>query len=103
MKLTSADYDSSSNDSLLYDVGKYQRMVEKLLYLTNTRFDIAFAVQTLSQYMQKSKMSHWNAVLRVIKYIKGNLGLGLLMSLYQDPTLTGYCDADWTACLSTKR
>lgn len=25
------------------------------------------------------------------------------MSSYQDPTLTGYCDADWTACLSTKR
>lgn len=55
VKLTSADYDSNSNDSLLYDVGKYQRMVEKLLYLTNTRPDIAFVVQTLESIYTKAK------------------------------------------------
>ncbi|KAL3352758.1 hypothetical protein AABB24_020645 [Solanum stoloniferum] len=103
VRLTSAAYDNSSNDALFHDVHRYQRMVGKLLYLTNTRPDIAFVVQNLSQYMQQPKLSHWNAALRVIKYLKGNPGLGLLMSSHNSPTLTGYCDADWATCLSTRR
>uniref|UniRef100_A0A3Q7HQ83 Reverse transcriptase Ty1/copia-type domain-containing protein n=1 Tax=Solanum lycopersicum TaxID=4081 RepID=A0A3Q7HQ83_SOLLC len=81
----------------------YQRLVGKLLYLTNTRPDIAFTVQTLSQYMQQPKISHWNAAMRVIRYIKGNPGLGLFMSSHREFKLTGFCDADWAACLSTRK
>lgn len=61
VKLTSAAYDSNNSDMLFPDVSKYHRMVGKLLYLTNTRPDIAFAVKTLSQYMQQPKFSHWHA------------------------------------------
>lgn len=44
VKLISTKYDTNSNDNLLHDMGKYQRMVGKLLYLTNTRLDITFVV-----------------------------------------------------------
>lgn len=50
-KLTTADYDASPNDVLFSDVSRYQRLVWKFLYLTNTRPNIAFAIQSLSQYM----------------------------------------------------
>lgn len=103
MKLTSAEHDSDHNDKLFNNIRKYQRMVGKLLYLTNTRPDIVFVVQTISQYMQKPKQSHWNATLRVIRYIKGNPELGLLMTSHKDFTLTRYCNAGWVACLDTRR
>lgn len=50
VKLTSTKYDEDtlSSDVLYEDVGRYQRLVGKLLYLTITRPNIAFVVQSLS-------------------------------------------------------
>lgn len=56
MKLTSAEFFDS--DALFTDIAKYQRLIGKLLYLTNTRPNIGFSVQCLSQFMQKPTMSH---------------------------------------------
>ncbi|XP_015089726.1 uncharacterized protein LOC107032655 [Solanum pennellii] len=105
MKLTCVEFDEGSaiNDDLFPDINKYQRLVGKLLYLTNTRSDISFAVQCLSQFMQKPKRSHWEAALRVIRYIKVEPGKGLLMSANTKPQLTGFCDADWVVCPNTRR
>uniref|UniRef100_A0A3Q7GWZ2 PPC domain-containing protein n=1 Tax=Solanum lycopersicum TaxID=4081 RepID=A0A3Q7GWZ2_SOLLC len=94
VKLTSVAYNTSNVDPLFLDITTYQRMIGKLLYLTNTRPDIPFA---------QPKHSHWNAALRVIKYIKGSPGLGLLMSSHKYTKLTGFFEADWAAFLSTRR
>ncbi|KAM0006936.1 putative RNA-directed DNA polymerase [Helianthus debilis subsp. tardiflorus] len=40
------------------NVKDYQRMVRKLIYLSHTRPDIAYAVHFLSQYMHKPTMAH---------------------------------------------
>ncbi|XP_069145613.1 uncharacterized mitochondrial protein AtMg00810-like [Solanum lycopersicum] len=103
IKLTSVAYNTSNVDPLFLDISRYQRMIGKLLYLTNTRLDIAFAVQNLIQYMKQPKHSHWDAALRVIEYIKRSPSLGLLMSSLKDTKLTGFCDVDWAACLSSRR
>ena len=105
MKMTSVEYDQSVDlhDDLCEDVNRYERLIGKLLYLTNTRPYITFAVQSLSQFMQQPKVSHWDAALRVVRYIKGDPGKGLLLSSNQKPQLTGFCDADWAACPNTKR
>lgn len=99
-RLTSVEVDP---EALYEDATQYRRLVGKLLYITVTRPDIAFAVQMLSQFMQQPKLSHWKAALRVIKYIKMEPGRGLLMSSKQKLQLNGYCDADWAACPSTRR
>jgi len=81
-KLTSLEYDQhtgGSNDPELDDVTPYQRLIGKLLYLTITRPDICFSVQVLSQFMQHPKTSHWEATLRVVRYIKRSPGLGVFL------------------------
>uniref|UniRef100_A0A3Q7GZU3 GAG-pre-integrase domain-containing protein n=1 Tax=Solanum lycopersicum TaxID=4081 RepID=A0A3Q7GZU3_SOLLC len=55
-------------------------VIGRLLYLTLTRPDIAFSVQTLSQFLQQPKKSHWDAAMRIIRYVKRQPGLGILMS-----------------------
>uniref|UniRef100_A0A3Q7JAE1 Reverse transcriptase Ty1/copia-type domain-containing protein n=1 Tax=Solanum lycopersicum TaxID=4081 RepID=A0A3Q7JAE1_SOLLC len=103
MKLTSADYMQDASDELFTDINQYQRLIGKLLYLTNTRPDIAFSVQCLSKFMEKPTLSHWNAALKVVKYVKTAPGLGILMSSDKQAQLTGFCDADWAACPNTRR
>lgn len=81
----------------------YQRLIGRLLYLATTRPDISYAIRHLSQFMHASKQSHYEATLRVVRYIKGRPGLGLLMSSRQSGKVVAYCDADWAYCiLSTK-
>jgi hypothetical protein len=60
------------------DISQYRRLIGKLLYLTNTRPDIAYATQQLSQFLHKPKMTHYNAACRVVRYLKHNPGRGLI-------------------------
>ncbi|XP_047268654.1 uncharacterized protein LOC124898764 [Capsicum annuum] len=72
MKLTTLEYDQSTGargDELLSDISFYQRLMGKLMYGTITRVDINFAVQTLNQFMQHYKGSHWDAATRELKVL----------------------------------
>nr|GEY18059.1 putative reverse transcriptase, RNA-dependent DNA polymerase [Tanacetum cinerariifolium] len=62
----------------LADKGMYQRIVGKLIYLSHTRPDIAYAVGVVSQFMHQPQISHMKAVLRIIRYLKGTPGHGVL-------------------------
>lgn len=103
VKIVDASTFQDQTDELFSDVRRYQKLVGKLLYLTNTRPDTSFSVQSLSQFVQKPVVSQWNAALNVVRYIKGSPGLGLAMSSNRDTHLVGYCDADWATCLNTRR
>uniref|UniRef100_A0A3Q7JBE5 Retrotransposon Copia-like N-terminal domain-containing protein n=1 Tax=Solanum lycopersicum TaxID=4081 RepID=A0A3Q7JBE5_SOLLC len=108
-KLTTAEFDlqfpskKNGNDKLLDDPGVYQKLVGRLFYLTMTRPDIAFAVLLLSQFMHSPKTSHMEAAMRVVRYVKHSLGLGILMSSNATNQLTSYCDANWAACPNNRR
>ena len=60
------------------DKGQFQRLVGKLLYLNHTRPDIAFSVGVLSRFMNSPRKSHLEAAYRVLAYLKGSMGHGLL-------------------------
>ena len=47
------------------------------MYLTNTRPDICFAVNTLSQYMVDPRQVHLVAAKHVLRYLKGTIDYGL--------------------------
>ncbi|KAK2967357.1 hypothetical protein RJ640_026371 [Escallonia rubra] len=85
---------TSSSQSLV-DVGRYQRLVEKLIYLTNTRPEIAYVVSMVSQFMHAPSEKHMNAVYRILRYLKGAPRKGLLYSKNEASTIEGYTDADW--------
>ena len=68
-----------------------------------TRPDLAFSLQVLSQFMHSLKISHMEATLRVVRYVKEAPGLGLLMPANDTNKLTAYCDFDWGACVETRR
>ncbi|XP_019244334.1 PREDICTED: uncharacterized protein LOC109224201 [Nicotiana attenuata] len=103
---TSAKFDRytcTAGDEILTNMSKYQRLIGRLIYLTITRPDIVFVVQTLSQFMQEPKKSHWDAAIRVVKYLKREPGMGIFLSSVGADSLTCFCDADWASCPNTRR
>ena len=67
----------------------------KLNYLTITGPDISFSVSVVSQFLQLPCDSHWDVVIRILHYIKGTPGQGVLYENRGDTQIVGYCDADW--------
>ena len=62
---------------LLDDPIAYRALVGKLNFLTNTRPDLSFSVQTLSQFLQALRVSHLQALLHTLAYIAGSLTKGI--------------------------
>ena len=77
------------------DPGRYRRLVGKLNYLTITRPDISFPVSVVSQFLQSPCDSHWDAVIRILRYIKSTPGQGVLYENRGHTQVIGYTDADW--------
>ena len=78
-------------------------LIGKLIYLTITRPEITYSVNTLSQFMQEPRKPHLEAVHRVLRYLKNAPGQGLLFPSHGKLQLTGFCDVDWGGCLNTRR
>ncbi|XP_060201949.1 uncharacterized mitochondrial protein AtMg00810-like [Lycium barbarum] len=81
----------------------YRSLVGKLNFLTHTRPDLSFAVQHLSQYLQKPTHTHMKAVIHLLRYLKGTSDIGVFF--YNDLvfSISTYCNNDWAACPDTRR
>ncbi|CAL1399245.1 unnamed protein product [Linum trigynum] len=90
-------------DQIIPDVRSYRRLVGRLLYLTVTRPDIAYAVNVLSQHVHAPSPDHVAAATRILRYLKTAPGQGLFFPSSGSLTLTAYCDSDWAGCQSTRR
>ena len=82
-------------DQVPTDKDRYQRLVEKLIYLSHTRPDIAYTVSVVSQFVHSPSKDHMDAVYRVLRYLKSSPGKGLFFRRNNDYEITGYTDADW--------
>jgi hypothetical protein len=74
-----------------------------LIYLTNTRPDITFATQQLSQFLNSPTEKHYLAATRILRYLKNAPGQGLFFPRDSSLFLSGYSDADWAGCLDSRR
>lgn len=89
--------------SVLDDPESCKRLVGRLIYLTSTQPNICYAVQQLSQFMHSPKLSHMDAAMQVVKYLKDSPGMGISLSAQNPLTLSVYCDSDWVSCPMTRR
>lgn len=81
----------------------YQRLVGKLIYLAHTRPDIAYSVSMISQFMHDPRESHLQAAYRVLHYLKGSPGKGVLFKRNQKLKLEAYTDADYAGSTVDRR
>ncbi|GJX14375.1 ribonuclease H-like domain-containing protein [Tanacetum coccineum] len=92
---TTLNHIETDDDHLLDNIETYQKLVGKLIYLTNTRPDISYVVHCLSQYMHAPLMSHLDAALRVLRYLKGSPGSGIQINKSGNLKLRACADSDW--------
>lgn len=99
-----------------FDITTYAHTVGKLLYATQSRPDIAYAVNLVSRFMFRPRQSHWIAVKHILRYLKGTSDYGILYkrchsSKFEGYTHTkpapipflGFTDSDWAACKESRR
>nr|XP_034894181.1 uncharacterized mitochondrial protein AtMg00810-like [Populus alba] len=94
---------TDTGSAALKDPTRYRHLVGKLIYLTISRPEITYSVNTLSQFMQEPKLHHLKTAHRLLHYLKAAPGQGLLFPLDSPLHLIGYCDADWASCPITRR
>ena len=74
---------------------KYSQIIGSLLHLTNfSRPDIAYAVGRLGRYTNNPDHSHWIALERVFRYLKGTINYGIHYTCFP-AVIEGFSDANW--------
>ncbi|XP_019053901.1 PREDICTED: uncharacterized protein LOC109114922 [Nelumbo nucifera] len=91
------------SDEPIADMKQYQRLVGRLLYLSMTRPNIAYAVGVLSQFMHAPKATHLEAAHRVLRYLKKFPGTGLLFGKHEHIRVEVYTDADWAGSVDDRK
>ena len=70
-------------------------MIGSLMYPTNTRPDICFAVNTLSQFLTDPRQVHLIAAKHVLRYLKGTVDHGIKYDVNKKIKLHGYVASYW--------
>ena len=74
----------------------------KLIYLSHTRTDIAYAISLVSQFMHNPSKDYINVVIRILRYLKASPGRGLMFRKHDQLNMEGYSDADWAGSSDRK-
>ncbi|WP_375449353.1 reverse transcriptase domain-containing protein [uncultured Nostoc sp.] len=74
----------------------YQQAIRSLMYaMTETRFDIAYAMSTVSQFASNPTSDHVAAVKRIFRYLRKYPNLRITFHQGKIFELEGQVDADW--------
>lgn len=82
---------------------RYQKLVGKLIYLSHTRPDIAFAVSIVSQFMHSPYEVHLEAIYRILRYLKSTPRKGLFFKKSEQKTIEAYTDVDQAGSVTDRR
>ncbi|KAH9680638.1 retrovirus-related pol polyprotein from transposon RE1 [Citrus sinensis] len=94
---STSQYLTKDSDDIIQNVSQYRSIVGALQYVTLTRPDIAYSVNKLSQFLSNPRTSHWDACKRLLRYLKGNLHLGLHFHMTGALQLHCFTDSDWAS------
>ena len=84
------------------DATVYKQLVGSLMYLVNTRPDIFYVVNQLSQAMVKPTKLFWKATKYVLRYPRGTSEYGLWYRWTKGVKLQGFMDANWVGSPSER-
>ena len=88
---------------VLVDTIRYQKLVDKLIYLSHTRLYIAFSVNVVSQFMHSPFEEHLDAVYRILRYMQANPGKGLFFKKTSEIGVSIFTDDDWAGSVTDRR
>jgi hypothetical protein len=66
-----------------------------LLYLTQSRPDLSYAVGAVSRFMSEPHELHWKAAKRILQYAQGTITFGIHYAADSTLYLIGFTDSDW--------
>jgi hypothetical protein len=81
----------------------YRSLVGSLIYLSNTRPDICYAVSCVTQYMDQPELAHFQVAKKILRYLSGTLDYGIFMPFNSTNLYHTYTDADWGRDLDSRR
>eukprot|EP00253_Pinus_taeda_P033365 PITA_33365 len=73
----------------------YLHLVGSLMYLVNTRTDLCYGVNQLSQAMVQPTKMFWKVEKHVLRYLRGTCQYGLWYRWTEGVKLQGFTDAHW--------
>nr|GEU43150.1 retrovirus-related Pol polyprotein from transposon TNT 1-94 [Tanacetum cinerariifolium] len=85
------------------DPSHYYGMIGTLLYLTDSRPDLQFAICMCARYQARPTEKHLHAVKRIFRYLRGTINWGLWYPKDSSIALTAFADADHAGCQDTRR
>eukprot|EP00253_Pinus_taeda_P032142 PITA_32142 len=94
MELDFKKLSSSAAGHVLRNATEYHQLVGALMFVVNSRPDICFAVNMLSQHMVEPHHIHWIGAKNLLRYLRGTITYGLRYTV-GDVRLLGYTDVDW--------
>jgi hypothetical protein len=77
------------------DKTKYRSLVGGLMYLLNSRPDIAYAVNILARKFNEPREMDYKLGKRILRYLAGTINLGFYYSSKPKSNLIAYSDASW--------
>nr|GEV43230.1 hypothetical protein [Tanacetum cinerariifolium] len=98
MSKLSISNEATNNDPFLDNIVDYQKLMGKLIYLTNIRSDISYVVHCLSQFMHAPLKCHLKSAFKILRYLKGSPDLGIHITRESSMSLKAYSDDDWAKC-----
>ncbi|PKU80266.1 putative mitochondrial protein [Dendrobium catenatum] len=84
----------TQDESLFSDPQLFRKLAGSLQYLSITRPDIAFTINSICQCMHQPRNCDFAALKRLLRYIKGTADFGLPITR-GSLCLRSYSDADW--------
>lgn len=95
---------TSTTDSNSANSYPYQAVVGSLMHAAvMTRPDISHAVMRVAQFMSDPDLTHWSAVKRILRYLKGTQNFCLTYGRSDNDTVVAYSDADYGNDRDTRR